>query len=60
MLESLIKYIIEEHLEILDLMKDRGHRFTKEGSYLNILMDYFDEVTTSTDRGSHEHNLPEF
>lgn len=45
MIESLIKHIIEEHLQTLDLMKDRGHGFTKEGSYLKILMDYFDEKT---------------
>lgn len=60
MRESLIKGIIEEHLESLDLMKDREHRFTKGGSCLKFLIGYFEQVTTSTNRERHEHNLPGF
>lgn len=36
MRERLIKDMIEEHLESLDLMKDRGQRFTKGGLCLKF------------------------
>jgi len=57
MRERLIKDMVEEHQEGLDLVKHRGQRFTRLHFFSK---QYFERVATSADREAYKHDLPGF